>query len=449
MQSRKLTIFLLFLISIFGLVFFLLSYQNSLYCSNCNVILISIDTLRRDHLGVYGYKKNTSPNLDSLAKESYVFENAFATAAWTLPSHASIFTSRYPSDLRVETVFDKLPDAALTLTEVLKKFGYITAAWDRNTFVSPRWGFEQGFDQFNIVNSGENAHDADIIFPQAAEWVKKHKDKKFFLFLHAFEVHDPYCPPGEYSSKFKGNYDGKLNCVDISTIAKNYRGEEQLSKNDLERFVSLYDGEIAYTDFYIGKFLNEMKKQGLFKNTIIVVVSDHGEEFGERGVWGLHAYSLYNELIKIPLIIKAPQLGSGKDKNIISTIDLAPSILKLLGIQIPAVFKGKAFSDIDSDRRIYAEKSETGSGSDVLKDIDKAYEMMKDLKPVERKQGNLKMQKKALVYKNWILIKDFEKNSYQLFDGENDPLERLNIFNSFKNIELKNKLISDLEDSHK
>jgi arylsulfatase A-like enzyme len=239
-------------------------------CKNCNVILISIDTLRRNNLGVYGYKRNTSPNLDEFAKNALVFDNFYSTSSWTLPAHSSIMAGDYPHKLRMQVTSDKLSDKYITIAEVLKHNDYYTVGWDAGTFVSKRWNFTQGFDEYKTFKGGVNIDDAEPIFTNATNWLSQNKNKKFFLFLHTFQVHDPFCPEERFD-KFKGNYKGNLNCVGIDTISKQNRGGISLGKDDLERFVSLYDAEILQTDYYINLLLQKLKDLELEKKKILLI----------------------------------------------------------------------------------------------------------------------------------------------------------------------------------
>lgn len=387
-------------------------------CKDCNVILISIDTLRKDSLGIYGYDKPTSPNIDSFAKDARVYDNMYSTSPWTLPAHASMFTSLYPKEAKMQTIADKLDKNLLTIADVLKENGYYTIGWDGNTFVSERWGFTDGFDDYFTVSSmAKGHHDANLIFPQAVEWIKNNKEKKFFMFLHSFQVHDPYCPPAEFD-KFKGDYKGETKCIDISHISKKNRKEISLSDDELSRFRSLYDGEILYTDKYLGE-LFKMLTQTEFRNTIVIITSDHGEEFGERGLWGSHGNTLYNELVSVPLIISAPNLSQGRDENVFSMIDIAPTILDLLGINKRDTFKGISVREADPKRLVFFE---TNLNATLTSNLDKQYGAFESLKPVVRKE-NLPTDKVGVVLGEWKLIKDKISRRTSLYNTKSNPKE--------------------------
>lgn len=166
--------------------------QDTSLCNNCNIILISIDTLRADRLGIYGYSKDTSPNINDFFKNDLIFENAYSQTPWTLPSFASMLTSRYPDKIFVETPMDILNEKFLTLPQVLKNNGYYTTAIEGGEFVTKNYGFGQGFDQFTEIKDWK---DGAQITQDAQKFLSENKDKKFFLFLRPFQVHDPYAPP--------------------------------------------------------------------------------------------------------------------------------------------------------------------------------------------------------------------------------------------------------------
>jgi len=416
------------------------------YCRDCNVILISIDTLRADHLSMYGYNKNTSPNLDKYAKDAIVFENFYSTAPWTLPAHASMFASDYPSKLRVESIFDKVPDSVLTITEILKKNGYYTYGFDSDSYVSPRWNFQQGFDRYVIENADpKSGTDISVIFSHAQDWLNENKKRKFFLFIHTMEPHDPYCPPQYYTDEFKNEYKGKLDCIDWRTISGVNTGNLKLEKGDLERFKSLYDGEISYTDYYLGEFFKKLNELGLDKKTIVIITSDHGEEFGERGAWGKHASTLYNEQLRIPLVIKAPNLEKGKEKGKFSTIDISPSILDLLGIEKPMQYKGVSIRTEPRNRILFFELGNTKMKN--LLEFTARHGLLPNVEPHERKNLNTEREKVGLVSGKWKLIRTFHPAMVELYNLEQDPLEKTNLAfaNDGKVRELESYLIEQFE----
>lgn len=421
----------IFAVSIF-LIFLLLLYKGTglfsktedfRVCRDCNVILIAVDTLRADHLSLYGYPKNTSPNLDEFAKGARVYQNFYSNAPWTLPSFATMFTSDYPQNLRMQIPSDVLLDKFTTIAEVLSRNGYKTVGFNSANFVSKPRGFSSGFDSFNSFETDNKLQDIDLIIPEATGWLRGNEKEKFFMFLQTFQIHSPYCPP-EAFDQFKGDYSGDLNCIDSKTIEKNNDGENVLGKEDLERFKSLYDGEILFTDYYLGKFFDTLWESGLDKKTIVIILGDHGEEFGERGFWGIHSYSLYKELLNVPLIIKAPFLTAGREEKTASIVDIAPTILDFVGIKKPAAFRGKPIRKISDSDIVY---SETRSNiKSIIEDKD-SPDFLSDGLQIKPRENFLPPFKEGIISNGWKIIFDYNHVRVELYNLESDPFEKNNL----------------------
>ena len=271
-----------------------------------NVVIVLFDATRYDHLGYYGYKRDTSPNIDKLSKKSLVFTNAIAQATWTKPSVVSLFTSNYVKDHGVVSMLgidisssacpqcmtgDVLSPQAMTLTKVLKAQGYQTTAFIDNALLSKGHGLEQGFDEY------EEIHPASKQTAQAIAWVKAHKKSKFFMYLHYLAPHAPYDPPARYRTRFKSEYKGKFVFQGRETI------DVPLSQEEMDELMARYDGEICFADYWSGRFLSFLRKQKLLKKTLVVFVADHGEALGENGPIG-HGYGHeFNKVVQVPLFI--------------------------------------------------------------------------------------------------------------------------------------------------
>jgi len=327
-----------------------------------NILLISIDSLRADHLGCYGYERDTSPVLDELAASGALFENTVSTTSWTLPAHISLLTSM---DISVHGVSHdglSLHPSIGTVTQRLKAEGYETACFCSSPYMSPAFGFDRGFDIYrNIDLEDEKISDtilpppkerdvvhADITSPRitgyAIDWIREHSSRPFFLFLHLWDVHYDYIPPSPYNRLFDPDYEGEIN-------GRNYLHNEKVSPGmdprDLEHIIALYDGEIAYVDYHIGLIVNELKTLGVFEDTLIVVTADHGDEFFEHGGKG-HRNTLFDEVTMVPLILHLPRKISLSRKipNQVSIIDIAPTILDLSGITIPDQMQGSSLTSL-------------------------------------------------------------------------------------------------------
>ncbi len=305
-----------------------------------NVILISLDTLRADHLGCYGYKRNTTPNIDKLVQESVLFENAFSQAPSTLPSHMSMLTALYPVNHNVYVVGNKINPRIKTLSDAFRENSYFTSAFTGGHMVSAAFGFSKGFDFYQENKESIVKDTAEKLYQKTSLWLDKNKDKNFFLFLHTYQTHDPYYPPEKYQVYSDHNAKwSKKNIWDALGGDLSFRYKD-LGDEKRKNLIDLYDGEIKYTDECLIKpLIEKLKKQNLYDNTMIIITSDHGEEFFDHHGW-FHCHSLYNELIRVPLIIKFPNAkykGNNVENNV-GIIDIMPTVLKAVGIN-PSQYK--------------------------------------------------------------------------------------------------------------
>lgn len=299
-----------------------------------NVILIAIDTLRADRLSSYGYGRPTSPHIDALAKDGTLFDQVASNATWTCPSFASILTGTVVGRHKVwDWGFrTPLPRRLRTLAERFRGQGWSTHAI---LYKTPLYnaGFEQGFDvAFNVP--GTNAK-ADDNLAKAMEWLESHADQRNFLFLHFDDPHQPFNQPGPFDSQFgkSASQNGLKMPLLLEDIEPEQRGKpaiRQLMRN-------LYDGEIAYVDDRIGAFITALKKRGLYDDAVIALVSDHGEQLWEHGRFGHGSDMLYDEVVRVPMIVKPPAKGGtwARDKVMpaqVMTFDVMPTLLELAGL---------------------------------------------------------------------------------------------------------------------
>ena len=287
-----------------------------------NVLLITVDTLRADHLGCYGYDRPTSPRIDALAEESLVFDDAQATSSWTLPSLVSLMTSVYPSSHGCVKRDIALGDSFETLAEKLRDEGYYTGGIVSQAFASRRYGLDRGFQSFDDdLAELSRGHElfkktSQTITGKAEKWLKARAaepdPRPWFLWLHYFDPHVAYVSHAGYSEQFG-------------------------TKEELD----LYDGEIAWTDFHVGRVLDVLGESGLDEHTLIVFTSDHGEEFSDHG--GLyHRNTLYREVLHVPLIVRVPQGERGRTNRPTSLVDVAPTILELADVSPPPRIHGNS-----------------------------------------------------------------------------------------------------------
>ncbi|MBU0753790.1 MAG: sulfatase-like hydrolase/transferase [Planctomycetes bacterium] len=304
-----------------------------------NVILISIDTLRADHLGCYGHEKNTSPNIDLFAADSVLFETCIAQASSTLPSHASIFTSLIVDHHGALGPTFLLSEDNLTLAEILKDEGYQTVSFNGGGKVSADYGLDQGFDHYETTFG-------DRFYSQAKkawDWLRDHSSEKFFMFLHSYEPHLAYKPEKRFAELFLDGYEGALPNTITREIAQDVNaGKLQLSVQDGAHIRNMYDADIRSMDYAFYLLLMAIGELELYEDTLIIFTSDHGEEFGEHGKQATHGNSLYDELLQVPLLIKLPRskLKGRRVEKLVRSIDIVPTILDVLDIEAPPALEG-------------------------------------------------------------------------------------------------------------
>ena len=299
-----------------------------------NVILISIDTLRADHLGCYGYERETSPHIDALASDGVTFLNTYASSPWTLPSHISLLTSLHGVNHQVAYEDDVMDSSIPTLADIMRVNQFYCAALTGGGFVSAKYGFSKGFNSYSDEGGVLRQDSAEHLFHASMRWLEREKDKSFFLFLHTFQPHSPYACPYPYKSMFLEE-NARWRHLDLMSYLGGMPGiYKELTEEDRRNVIGLYDGEIRYTDEkLIGPLIATLKDAGLYDRTMIVFTSDHGEEFFEHHGWG-HGHSLYDESLKVPLIIKFPEsrFKGRRITDIVSLVDIFPTVLTQTGI---------------------------------------------------------------------------------------------------------------------
>ena len=419
-KKRLLTLLLLggISFSVFLLCFFAVYpwWTSSTRQPPKGIILISLDTLRADHLGVYGYHRNTSPSIDAFAKESIVFENAVVQAPNTLPSHMSIMTSLYPSFHGVGRLSTPLSDEYLTLAELLKEGGYQTAAFTDGGYVSKLFGFNRGFDIYDDQGGGF----ANIL-PKVEKWLNFNQSKPFFLFIHSYDIHSPYNPPLPYNSMFHDfPYTGSLipsnRTLGLALEEKKLR----LNNEDLRHFIALYDGGIRYTDEKIFGFLSYLRDSGLLDQSLIIITSDHGEEFKEHGSL-LHGQLYYRPNLHVPLIIRNPTYPKKeiRIKNLVRSIDLLPTILDISRLPAHPKAQGESLLPLIKRHRSYL--------NELLWKI--SHPFSKDLKTsLAEHEPHMPPHYRSIITTNgYQLITDQTFNALKLFNLNTDPLAKNDI----------------------
>lgn len=294
------------------------------------VFLISADTLRADHLPTYGYHRETAPNIHHFSKDAVVFENTYSQSPWTLPSHMSLFTSLYEYNHGVKRAGTLSTGINFLVEELSGRFA--ARSINGGGWVSADFGFCRGFDLYkSYARCGPRPDSAKTLFEKAIEDLKKHNFPRSFYFLHTYQIHTPYQPRCEFVTYFNPNPQHKMMVTPIHLNNKKI-SLEKAQKIKLP-MVDLYDGEIRAFDHWFGIFLNYLKKEGIYDRAMIIFTSDHGEEFYEHRKWG-HGHSLYNEVTRVPLIIKFPKnkFKGGLVKEKVGLIDIMPTILRFYRI---------------------------------------------------------------------------------------------------------------------
>jgi arylsulfatase A-like enzyme len=309
-----------------------------------NIILISADTLRADHLGCYGYPRETTPSVDRLAAGSFLFLHAISQAPYTVSSHMSMLTSLYPSFHKVNRInTDRLDSDVMTLAETLYNDGYRTWGMTGGGQVSSNYGFAEGFEFYMEFTSAEN--DVQKKVAETIEFLDENPESPVFVFFHTYKPHPPYRPLPPYDTMFDPEYSGTID-GDITTIDAINRGEIAVNSVDIDHLISLYDGDIREMDDQLDELFVYIRKKEkeLGKNTAVIFTSDHGEEFGEHGMYGVHSHTLFQELVSVPLVIRLPRMTPAGSiiPDLVQSIDIYPTILEIAGVKPPRFLQGRS-----------------------------------------------------------------------------------------------------------
>ena len=370
--------------------------------SRPNVLILSIESLRWDHLGAAGYHRPVSPNLDQLIERGTYFLNGYSQCSWTRPSVASTFTGAYltthqvygerPSEdatpvlQRDKSELSKIPEQFDTLAERFTRAGYHSVGWSSNTQLWEGLGFAQGFAEYDAKSKDTR------IVTKLIELFEQPQKRPFFAFVHFVGPHLPYKPTKEFRH-WDEHPDG------LPIMLKNFRdiqsGKIVLTEQDMDHNIALYDGAILQVDTQIGEVLEVLEREGLTDETIVVVMSDHGQEFYEHGSIS-HGHTLYEELIRVPIIMAGPGIPSGKRIDTLAqNIDVLPTLVGLALGETAKHIQGSDLSPLMHD-------ADAGDRPPILSEIRGRH---------------------ALREGRWKYIANSEEQSHQLYDLESDPLE--------------------------
>ncbi len=325
-----------------------------------HVILISIDTLRQDHLGLYGYPRSTSPTLDALAGESLVFENCFAPAPYTLPSHASMFTGLYPEEHGAGHGHQNVPLAAdrSTIAELLRDSGYRTVAFTGGGLISRASGLAQGFGRWTERWTGHHRANLRSMLPAVLDALARPEDSPVFLFLHTYDVHGPYEQPEDARFFDADEYSSSMAAEEWERLVRSthHRYQKLDRFGGLAEVVAAYDSGIRFVDSELGNLLNHLKKTGIYEDSLIIVTSDHGESLFEHGRYVSHGHTLHDAEVRVPLIVKLPGSAEiGRRDDFVQLTDVAPLILDRARVRSVGRLSGRnpldgARSDLEAVR---------------------------------------------------------------------------------------------------
>jgi arylsulfatase A-like enzyme len=430
-----------------------------------NLILITVDCLRADHLGCLGYPERTTPNLDYLASTGILFSQAISVGSWTATSFIAILTSTYPLMYGGQL---RITDSRTTVAQVLKEHGYHTAAFHSNPWLSSYFGYHRGFDTFDssmskigsesllrkpkelvkriIGTKGKLYHfisqlyDFMSIHPvgsdlnrKAVRWLRDNPSN-FFLWLHYMDVHEPYYHPSfKKFSPFERYHLSKLTYRAI-------RNPGSLSPEEVNKLIHLYDAKISYVDKIIGSLLRTLKPNNMLDNTFVVITADHGQQLMEHGYCSHGGFHLYDELVHVPLIIIGPGLPSQVISQQVSLLDLAPTILDMLEIEKPRAFLGNSLLPLITGNKVQPGDIQAISETDST--VDAAHPRSWDA----RLQLDTHQRVISLRTGKWKYIYN-ERGQDELYHLEDDPKETQNMIDAQPDIatELRAKIMAHIE----
>jgi len=441
------------MLGLLGLVIVSAAATRSTPNSAKNFILISMDTCRPDHLGIYGYRRPTSPLIDRWAAQGTVFENTFSASNETMFSHAALFTSRHCSELAELDYAFRLPSWAPTMAQLLGREGYATAAFVAGAHLNREFGFARGFDRYEDRWNWGSFFDT---LPSALRWLKNETRRPFFLLVHGYDCHslhkrlffphlfdplyrgvvDPIIRvrSGEqriYGECFFPNWKpifARVPAIGLDILSPRLHLElgpwvdpqrhltVKLERRDVDHIVAHYDGSLTYGAFFVGVFLQAIEESHLVDNTVTILVSDHGEDLLEHGTTG-HRATLHNSTTRVPLIITGPEVKPQRVQGMVTLLDVLPTVLELAGTSVPSGLRGQSLKSVLEGRGNF----------DAAAAISEAMLPMISLR-TSAWRFTFKQFKRSDRHFAYFLRKlPLSTNYFELFDVRKDPAEKTNL----------------------
>lgn len=412
-------------------------------CPGCDIVLVSFDALQASHVSSLGYERATTPTLDAFARKGFLFSQAVSAAPWTVPATMSWFTGTYPSEHRVVNKYSAyagthsvvanlgaLSPQLTTLASVLKKNGYATGGFTGDAGVNGMFGFSAGFDVYSDSVPPFSGFERSI--PAALDWVKDAKGRKFFLFLHGYDVHGQHAPSGGPDRRFvaagyKGPFDGSP-AQQRDLRERGLAGDVDLAPADVSFWRAIYDEKIARADAAFGLFVSSMEAMGAAGRAVFVLASDHGTELYEHRKFD-HGATLYDELVRVPLVIVVPGAKAGATlTEQVSMVDLMPTLLDIVGVEVDEALRRQL-----RGRSLVPAMKGRQKGEDAYFETDyRLYTHKRGLRTADR----------------WKFIITMETGRRELYDLAKDPGETLDLIESQprKAYELEQRLFRHFKD---
>lgn len=355
-----------------------------------NVLLVSLDTLRADHLPFYGYERDTAPFMSKLASEGMLFTTAYSQSSSTAPTHASMFTGLHAPQHGYYSVRFELSDAQTTLAEVMKDAGFRTFSVASSIRFVPETGFPQGFDHYTRIE-GAKVDRGPQVTRQALEWANEDSATPFFAFVHYFDAHAPYAAPEGFRTLWHPGLDSPQPGKTAAFIKEYREDPDAVSPEQLDYLRALYDAEIRYLDTHIEALVAGLPED---RPTLVVITSDHGEGFHEHGYLG-HSDYVYEELVRVPLLFWGAGVPAGSSEMPAQTVDLMPTILEHVGIEVPEGLAGQSLKPLFSGGEV-----DRSDGDLVFVQTPKRWGITKTL-PTGRFKLDVRLagQQKASIYR--------------------------------------------------